>query len=105
MFNGDFQIIAKEVVLHDIDVSSALIYYAVSNSVGNIVVGASSRSLLMRFLLSLSLHILMCICIMNTNTYLCTHALMPMVVRIFAANMYLLAIVYTQEIQKYGCAI
>ncbi|KAJ4717849.1 Protein kinase domain [Melia azedarach] len=41
-------IIAKEVVLHDIDVSSALIYYAVSNSVGNIVVGASSRSLLMR---------------------------------------------------------
>ncbi|XP_038707560.1 U-box domain-containing protein 52-like isoform X2 [Tripterygium wilfordii] len=39
---------AKEVVLHDIDVPSALIDYISNNSVGTIVVGASNRNVLTR---------------------------------------------------------
>ncbi|KDO65137.1 hypothetical protein CISIN_1g005343mg [Citrus sinensis] len=42
------RILAREVVLQDIDVSSALIYYVKNNSVGNIVAGGSSRNLLTR---------------------------------------------------------
>ncbi|XP_048443153.1 U-box domain-containing protein 35-like [Pyrus x bretschneideri] len=41
-------IVAKEVILHDIDVPSALIHYIVSNSICNIVVGASSRNAITR---------------------------------------------------------
>ncbi|KAI9160387.1 hypothetical protein LWI28_007669 [Acer negundo] len=39
---------AKEVILHDIDVPSALVCYVVSNSISNIVVGASNRNTFMR---------------------------------------------------------
>ncbi|TXG68465.1 hypothetical protein EZV62_003400 [Acer yangbiense] len=39
---------AKEVILHDIDVPSALVCYVVSNSISNIVVGASNRNAFMR---------------------------------------------------------
>ncbi|KAJ9692024.1 hypothetical protein PVL29_011223 [Vitis rotundifolia] len=39
---------AKEVVLHDLDIASALVDYISNNSVGNIVVGASNRSVLTR---------------------------------------------------------
>ncbi|XP_031251842.1 U-box domain-containing protein 35-like [Pistacia vera] len=41
-------ITAKEVVLHDTDASNAVIHYATSNFVDNIVVGSSSRHGLMR---------------------------------------------------------
>ncbi|KAH7565525.1 hypothetical protein JRO89_XS09G0222800 [Xanthoceras sorbifolium] len=41
-------IVAKEVILHDIDIPSALICYALSNCIGNIVVGASTRNTFMR---------------------------------------------------------
>ncbi|KAM3747273.1 hypothetical protein ACB098_05G022800 [Castanea mollissima] len=39
---------AKEVILHDIEVSSALIDYISNNSISNIVVGASNRNALTR---------------------------------------------------------
>ncbi|KAK6284350.1 hypothetical protein POUND7_003302 [Theobroma cacao] len=39
---------SKEVVLHDIDVPSALVDYINNNNIGNIVVGASSRNVLTR---------------------------------------------------------
>ncbi|KAA8540268.1 hypothetical protein F0562_024169 [Nyssa sinensis] len=39
---------AKEVVLHDIDIPSALVDYIINNSIGSIVVGASNRSALTR---------------------------------------------------------
>ncbi|KAK3220445.1 hypothetical protein Dsin_014415 [Dipteronia sinensis] len=39
---------AKEVVLHDIDIPSALVCYVVTNSISNIVVGASNRNAFMR---------------------------------------------------------
>ncbi|XP_010654498.1 U-box domain-containing protein 52 isoform X1 [Vitis vinifera] len=39
---------AKEVVLHDLDIASALVDYISNNSIGNIVVGASNRSVLTR---------------------------------------------------------
>ncbi|XP_054783141.1 U-box domain-containing protein 51-like isoform X2 [Prosopis cineraria] len=39
---------AKELVLHDLDVSSALTYYLNNNSIRNIVVGASHRNVLTR---------------------------------------------------------
>ncbi|KAK4591163.1 hypothetical protein RGQ29_021383 [Quercus rubra] len=39
---------AKEVILHDIEVSSALINYISNNSISNIVVGASNRNALTR---------------------------------------------------------
>jgi len=39
---------AKEVILHDIDVPSALVCYVVSNSISNIIVGASNRNAFMR---------------------------------------------------------
>ncbi|KAI9102966.1 hypothetical protein K1719_023405 [Acacia pycnantha] len=39
---------AKELVLHDLDVSSALTYYIINNSIRNVVVGASLRNLLTR---------------------------------------------------------
>uniref|UniRef100_F6HXZ9 Protein kinase domain-containing protein n=1 Tax=Vitis vinifera TaxID=29760 RepID=F6HXZ9_VITVI len=35
---------AKEVVLHDLDIASALVDYISNNSIGNIVVGASNRN-------------------------------------------------------------
>ncbi|XP_050379806.1 U-box domain-containing protein 35-like [Argentina anserina] len=41
-------ITAKEVILHDIDVPSALVHYIVHNSISNIVVGASNRNALTR---------------------------------------------------------
>ncbi|XP_050101792.1 U-box domain-containing protein 52-like isoform X1 [Malus sylvestris] len=41
-------IVAKEVIIHDIDVPSALIDYIVNNSICNIVVGASSRNVITR---------------------------------------------------------
>lgn len=53
---GGFQIEAKEVVLHDIEVSNALVDYISNHSVSNIVVGASNRNALTRSLsISLSL--------------------------------------------------
>ncbi|KAG2722679.1 hypothetical protein I3760_02G137800 [Carya illinoinensis] len=39
---------AKEVILHDIDVPSALVDYIVRNSISNVVVGASNRNVLTR---------------------------------------------------------
>ena len=45
-----FQIAAKEIILPDIDVPSALLDYIVNNSISNIVVGASSRNALTRSL-------------------------------------------------------
>ncbi|KAJ7951564.1 Protein kinase domain [Quillaja saponaria] len=39
---------AKELVLHDIDVPSALVDYIVNNSISNIVVGSSSRNAITR---------------------------------------------------------
>ncbi|XP_010498115.1 PREDICTED: uncharacterized protein LOC104775866 isoform X1 [Camelina sativa] len=45
------QIIATEVLLHDIDISSAIIDYITNNSIANIVLGASARN---SFLKSLS---------------------------------------------------
>ncbi|XP_019091964.1 PREDICTED: uncharacterized protein LOC109128930 [Camelina sativa] len=44
-------IIATEVLLHDIDISSAIIDYITNNSIANIVLGASARN---SFLKSLS---------------------------------------------------
>ncbi|XP_024178717.1 U-box domain-containing protein 35 [Rosa chinensis] len=41
-------IIAMEVVLHDIDVPSALVHYIIHNAISNIVVGASHRNALTR---------------------------------------------------------
>lgn len=43
-----FQIVAKELIIHDIDVPSALIDYISNHSISNIVVGASSRNAIMR---------------------------------------------------------
>lgn len=37
-----------EVVLHDIDVASALVSYIEGNNIGNIVVGASNRNAITR---------------------------------------------------------
>lgn len=45
------QIIATEVLLHDIDISSAIVDYITHNSIANIVLGASARN---SFLKSLS---------------------------------------------------
>lgn len=57
------QIIATEVLLHDIDISSAIVDYITNNSIANIVLGASARN---SFLKSLSFsHI----------TYNCNHNL------------------------------
>lgn len=39
-----------EVVLHDIDVPSALVHYIIHNAISNIVVGASHRNALTRSL-------------------------------------------------------
>lgn len=66
----NFQILAGEVVLQDIDVSSALIYYIKKNSVGNIVAGGSSRNLLTRFFffLSVSYYLFFRILMRITNT-------------------------------------
>ncbi|XP_022149655.1 U-box domain-containing protein 52-like isoform X2 [Momordica charantia] len=41
-------IVAKELIIHDIDVPSALIDYISNHSISNIVVGASSRNAIMR---------------------------------------------------------
>jgi K+-sensing histidine kinase KdpD len=39
----------KEVILESTDISKALLEYVISNGIQNIVVGASSRSALMRY--------------------------------------------------------
>ncbi|XP_038896759.1 U-box domain-containing protein 35-like isoform X2 [Benincasa hispida] len=41
-------IVAKEIIIHDIDVPSALIDYVSKHSISNIVVGASSRNAILR---------------------------------------------------------
>ncbi|PON96194.1 Phosphorylase kinase, gamma catalytic subunit [Trema orientale] len=46
-------IAAKEVVLHDIDVPSAIVDYIVKNDISNVVVGASNHNALIRTLSSL----------------------------------------------------
>lgn len=43
-----FQIVAKEIIIHDIDVPSALIDYVSKHPISNIVVGASHRNAIMR---------------------------------------------------------
>lgn len=60
------QIVAKEVVLHDLDVPSALICFAVNNSIRNVVVGASAHSSFMRsFSATIS-----CVFALNMNTFI-----------------------------------
>lgn len=45
------QIIAKEVILRDIDISSAIVKYITNNSIANLVVGASARNSFLKSLL------------------------------------------------------
>lgn len=63
-----FQIAAKEIILPDIDVPSALLDYIANNSISNIVVGASSRNALTR---SLPLQ----------TPYLCFKSFSPMIAK------------------------
>lgn len=46
------QISTTEVVLHDTDVPKTLVDYVVANSIANLVVGASSRNMFMRYVSS-----------------------------------------------------
>jgi len=43
-----FQVVVKELVLHDIDVANALTNYIIHNSISNVVVGASRSNALIR---------------------------------------------------------
>lgn len=45
-----YQIIATEVLLHDIDISSAIVDYITNNSIANIVLGASARNSILKSL-------------------------------------------------------
>lgn len=54
----NYQVRANEVVLHDIDVASAIAEYVIDNFIGMIVVGASSRSAITRYFNSPSIPVL-----------------------------------------------
>ena len=52
-----FQIIAKEVILHDIDISNAIVNYITNNYyIANLVVGASARNSFIKSLSSSLFH-------------------------------------------------
>ena len=44
------QIMAKEVLLHDIDIASAIVDYINNNSIANIVLGATARNSFLKYL-------------------------------------------------------
>lgn len=62
-FGFGFQVEAKEVVLHDIDVPNAVADYVLRHCIGSLVVGASHRNAITRSLFP-SLHVL-CVFIVN----------------------------------------